>query len=187
VLGEEIGMNKVVHLSNHTLVRRASGRPFALKTIVDWTQSVWEEHLGYAPEVIELRKNWFAFNFLQPKHAKWVLGKNWSVNFSPLLLKPWSPLFDASREKLDKILVSVQLLALPLHFRTLDYFKAIGNVLGDFLEADLSFAKTKQRKIARILVNLNVREGLGEEIDLSWGSFTHTQLLDYENVPFRCR
>jgi len=54
------------------------------------------------------------------------------------------------------------------------------------LEADLSFEEKKQRKVARILVNLNVREGLGEEIDLSWGSFTHTQLLDYENVPVRC-
>jgi len=66
----------------------------------------------------------------------------------------------------------------------LDYFKAIENFLGEFLEADLSFEKTKQRKIVRILVNLNVREGLGEEIDLTWEGYTHTQLLDYENVPF---
>jgi len=88
---------------------------------------------------------------------------------------------------MDKILVWVCLPALPLQFWTLDYFKAIGNFLGEFLETDLSFEETKQRKVARILVNLNVREGLGEEIDLSWGSFTHSQILDYENVPFRCR
>jgi hypothetical protein len=69
-----------------------------------------------------------------------------------------------------KSLVWVRLPALPLQFWTLDYFKAIGNFLGEFLEADLSFEETKQRKVARILVNLNVREGLGEEIDLSWGS-----------------
>jgi hypothetical protein len=184
---EEIGMNKVVQLSNQTLVGRASGNFFSLKTIISWTQSVWEEHLGYALEVIELRRNWFSFNFLQPEHAKWVLGKNWSINFSPLLLKPWSPLFDANREKLDKIPIWVRLPALPLQFWSLDYFKAIENFLGDFLEADLSYEEIKQRKIARILVNLNVREGLGEEIDLTWGNYTHTQILDYENVPFRCR
>jgi len=68
----------------------------------------------------------------------------------------------------------------------LDYFKAIGNFLGEFLETDLSFEETKQRKVTRILVNLNVREGLGEEIDLSWGNFTHSQILDYGNIPFRC-
>ena len=47
--------------------------------------------------------------------------------------------------------------------------------------------KQKKRKVARILVNLNVREGLGEEIDFSWGNCTLSQILDYENVPFRCR
>jgi hypothetical protein len=69
----------------------------------------------------------------------------------------------------------------------LEHFKAIENFLGDFLDADLTFEETKQRKVARILVNLNVREGLGEEVDLRWGRYTHTQRLDYENVPFRCR
>jgi hypothetical protein len=63
----------------------------------------------------------------------------------------------------------------------------IGNFLEDFLEAAMTFEETKQRKVARILVNLNVREGIGEEVKLSWGSCTHTQSLDYENVPFRCR
>jgi hypothetical protein len=69
----------------------------------------------------------------------------------------------------------------------LEHFKLIGNFLGDFLDADMTFEETKQRKVARVLVSLNVREGLGEEVDLRWGSFTHTQKLDYENVPFRCR
>jgi len=87
---------------------------------------------------------------------------------------------------MDKIPVWVYLPALPLQFWTLDYFKSIGNFLGEFLEADLSFEETKQRKVARIIVNLNVKEGLGEEIDLRWGSFIHSIILDYENVPFRC-
>jgi hypothetical protein len=102
VLGEEVGMNLVVQLTNQTLVGRASDRSFALKTIIEWAHSVWKEHLGYVPEIIELNRNWFAFNFLQPEHAKWVLGKNWSVNNSPLFLNPWNPLFDASREKWTK-------------------------------------------------------------------------------------
>ena len=160
-------MNLVIQLENQTLVGRASGRSFALKIIIEWAHSAWKEHPGYVPEIIELNRNWFSFNFLQPDHAKWVMGKKWSVNNSPLFLKPWNPLFDASREKLDKIPVWVCLPAPSLQFWTLDYFKAIGNFLGEFLEAYLSFEETKQRKVARILINLNVREGLSEEIDLS--------------------
>jgi hypothetical protein len=33
----------------------------------------------------------------------------------------------------------------------------------------MTYEETKQRKVARILVNLNVSEGLGEEMDLTWG------------------
>jgi hypothetical protein len=75
VLGEDVGMNHVIQMENQTLVGRESGRTFALKSIIDWAHSAWKEHLGYAPEIIELNRNWFAFNFLQPDHAKWVLGK----------------------------------------------------------------------------------------------------------------
>jgi hypothetical protein len=119
--------------------------------MVDWMHSAWKEQLGYVPEIVELNRNWFAFTFLQPEHTKWALGKPWSVNNSPLLLKPWSPLFDASKERMDIILVWVRLPALPLHFWSLEHFKLIGNFLGDFLDADMTFEETKQRKVARVL------------------------------------
>jgi hypothetical protein len=93
VLGEEVGMNLVIQLENQTLVGRASDKSFALKTIIEWAHSAWKEHLGYVPEIIELNRNWFAFNFLQPDHAKWVLGKNWSVNNSHSFLKALEPSF----------------------------------------------------------------------------------------------
>jgi hypothetical protein len=109
-----------------------------------------------------------------------------SIRNSLLLLNPWSPLFDPSGEKMDKISVWVHFPALSLHFWSLEHFKEIGNFLVDFLEVDMTFEERKQRKMARILLNLNVREGIGEEIDLSWGIFIHSHTLDYENVPFRC-
>jgi hypothetical protein len=102
-------------------------------------------------------------------------------------LKPWIPLFDARRERLDKIPFWVRLSLFPLQFWSLEDFKAIENFLGGVLDADLTFEETKTRKVARILVILNFREELGEEVDLRWGRYTHTQKLDYENAPFRCR
>ena len=67
------------------------------------------------------------------------------------------------------------------------HFRRIGDILGTFLEADLSFVETKEKKVARILVNINLREGLAESINLDWGLVIIPQILDYENVPFRCR
>ena len=88
---------------------------------------------------------------------------------------------------MDVIPIWVRLPALPLHFWDLYHFRRIGDILGAFLEADLSYLETNEKKVARILVNLNLREGLAEYINMDWGSMIIPQLLDYENVPFRCR
>jgi hypothetical protein len=37
------------------------------------------------------------------------------------------------------------------------------------MEVDLSFIETRHRQVARIVVNINVREGLAEDINLVWG------------------
>ena len=50
----------------------------------------------------------------------------------------------------------------------------------------MSFKITKLHRVVRILVNINVREGLFEKIHLSWGNTFFKQRLDYENIPFRC-
>jgi len=168
-LGEEVEINQVSHMENQTIFGRVNGIIFAVKTIRDWILSTWNDELGYLPELVKLNRNWYAFTFQNSEHSKWVLSKAWSINNSLLLLKPWIPLFDARTKLLDKILIWVRLPTLPFHLWSFDYFKKIGNFLGDFLNADMTFEETKQRKVVRILVNLNVKEGLGEELDLNWG------------------
>lgn len=146
-----------------------------------------EKQLGYVPEVVNLKGGWFAFNFRMEDHLLWVLNRNWVVCNSPLLLKPWHPLFDASSERVDSVPLWVRLPGLPLQYWKLQHLREIGNILGKFLEADLSFLETNQRQVARILVNVNIRDGLAEDMQLIWGPFVYKQVLDYENVPFRRR
>lgn len=136
---------------------------------------------------VALCLNWFAFNFLSIEHALWVLNRNWSWDHCPVLLKPWHPMFNASRERLDIVPFWVRLPGIPLHYWSERHFRGIGNILGTYLEGDYSSHYTKQKKVARILVSLNVREGLVEDMKLSWGPYTFVQNLDYEYVPFRCR
>jgi len=149
--------------------------------------NVWKEHLGYIPNIVEMNMNWYAFTFQKSKNSKWELGKPWNINNSPLLLKPWSPLCYAITKRLDKNFVWVRLPALPFHIWTFEHFKSTENYICDFLDDDMPFEETKQTKLERILVNLNIREGLGEEVDLSWGSYTYNRRLNYENIPCRCR
>ena len=88
---------------------------------------------------------------------------------------------------MDVLPIWVRLPALPLHFWDMYRFKRIGDILGTFLEADLSFVETKVKKVARILVNINLREGLAESINLDWGPVIIPQILDYEkcSIPLQ--
>ena len=113
-----------------------------------------------------LSRGWFAINLAKEEDLRWIQNKSWHIDHSPVLLKPWHPLFDASKERVDVIPIWVRLLALPLRFWDLYHFRRIGDILGTFLEVDLSYLETNEKKVARILVNINLREGLAEYINL---------------------
>lgn len=102
------------------------------------------------------------------------------------MFKRWNTIFDAQREKVAEILVWVRLPELSPHFWTKEVFRAIGNTLGIFLEADMYFRETRDMILARTLVRLDPREGLAEEIHLQYQYYSYTQIIDYEQLPFRC-
>jgi hypothetical protein len=58
---------------------------------------------------------------------------------------------------------------------------------GEFLVADMGFVESGEMSVARILVLLNIREGLKEFLNLTDLGRTRVQILDYEGVPFHCR
>jgi hypothetical protein len=64
--------------------------------------------------------------------------------------------------------------------------EAIGNYLGKFLKADLSYLQMGRRTIVRALVGLQIYKGLAEKLPITSTSDTHIQLLDYEGIHFRC-
>ena len=90
-----------------------------------------------------LTKGWFAVTLEKEEDLRWIQNKSWHIDHSPVLLKPWSPMFDASKERLDVLPILVRLPTLPLHFWDMYHFRRIGDIIGSFLEADLSFCETK--------------------------------------------
>jgi hypothetical protein len=116
-----------------------------------------------------------------------ALNGVWSIDFDSLLLKIWSPMFDASKEKVDKLPLWVRLSGLPSKFWDIQSFREMGNVLGLYLAANMSFESTDQRYVARILVLIDIREGLAEDVKFVSRTMTFVQKLDYESVPFCCR
>jgi hypothetical protein len=64
--------------------------------------------------------------------------------------------------------------------------KAIGNALGKFISLDHSSLQNTSRKVGRILVEVDIHEGLPEIMDIEWRGRHTKQRLDYQGIPFRC-
>jgi len=185
VYGEDL-MDEVADISGRTVIGRVRGRRFGVSTLSEWVESNWAVKLGYSPTFMVLLRGWFAFQLKNAEDAQWVLLCNWSIDSNPMALKLWTPLFDPRRERFDVEAIWVRLPGLPKEFWSPSIFKDIGNSLGVFLEADMSFEVSGDMSLARILVKIDMREDLATEMKISTSNGTHVQTLDYEGVPFRC-
>jgi hypothetical protein len=63
---------------------------------------------------------------------------------------------------------------------------AMGSTLGHFIALDTSSLTDATRKMGKILVELDIHEGLHEVLDIEWTGHHHKQKLDYQSIPFRC-
>jgi hypothetical protein len=81
---------------------------------------------------LTLSKGWILFKFLKSEDAEWVLKKPWSIDSTPFLLKKWTPLFNASREKINVMSVWVQLLRTTTRIMDRAELQRIGERVGDF-------------------------------------------------------
>ena len=72
-------------------------------------------------------------------------------------------------ERYDLLPIWVKLLNLRFEFWSAEFFKLIGNTLGTFLEADLSFLDTGVCCLGKVLVLLDLRNGLAEDILIKKG------------------
>jgi hypothetical protein len=168
------------------LVGRLSYPYLANRPISDWVLLNWVPILGYAPEMLHLTKGWMGFIFQSLEDASLLLNIFWMLGRSSLMLKRWRVAFDPITEHFQHRHLWVLLPRLPIHFWTEGAMKAIGNALGRFISLDNSSLQNSSRKLGRILVEIDIHEGLPKILDIEWRGHHIKQRLDYQGIPFRC-
>jgi len=78
----------------------------------------------------------------------------------------------------------VGMSGLPSNTWNENIFKDFGNILGVFLKSDYSFKETKDMSMVRIMVSLDLCNGLYETVNIGIGVERH-QVLDCEGLPFK--
>jgi hypothetical protein len=136
--------------------------------------------------MLHLTNGWMGFIFKSPEDASLLLNKFWVLGKSTLMLKRWRVAFDPQTEHFQYRHLWVLLPGLPIHFWNEGALKAIGNALGKFISLDHSSLQNTSRKLGRILVEVDLHEGLPEVMDIEWRGRHIKQRLDYQGIPFRC-
>lgn len=87
---------------------------------------------------------------------------------------------------MDKEPIWIKFPRLPPHLLNQIIFRMIGDARGSYLDAYMSYKVTRDMMVARILVMLDIQEGLMGDIYLNMVVGDVIQVLDYEGVPFQC-
>ena len=75
---------------------------------------------------------------------------------------------------------------LPIVFWQAQVLEAIGNRLVNFVSLEENWETKLDRRCARILVEMDLRNRLYEELKIVMHGSTWRQKLDYWKIPFRC-
>jgi hypothetical protein len=173
-------------MADKTLVGKEYGLQFSEKTLKAWAASNWDVIFNPPQKISRSSRGWFMIVFSKKYQVTSVLQKSCFIDSSPIFLKLWSPTFDTANERLDSIPIWIRMSGLLPHLWNEKCLQAIGNHLGEFLSTYMGFIDSWEMAVARILILLNIREGLKEYLNLTDLERTRVQILDYEGVPFCC-
>jgi hypothetical protein len=169
-----------------SLVGRLSYKSLSNGSLEDWIKLHWVPLLGYTPEVLYLTKGWLGFICNSPEDASLLLSSFWVLGGSSLMLKRWRIAFNPDTEFFQFRHLWVLLPGLPLYLWNEGALRAIGDTLGRFISLDPKALSSPVRKMGRILVEVDIFNGLSESIVIDWRGRSFSQPLDYLGLPFRC-
>lgn len=87
---------------------------------------------------------------------------------------------------MDVALAWVRLPGFPMEFWNLVSFRDVGNALGEFIDADMSFLTTKKYVCRKNPSILKHQKRPQARFSMVWGQLVRKQRLDYEGIPFIC-
>lgn len=133
-----------------------------------------------------LNRGWLCFICRSLEDAEKILGGFWLCHNGSLMVKRWYIGFNPDKDFFQKRHIWVLLPRLPLQLWDREAFVAIGNELGHFLFVEENLIKQEDKRMGKLLVEIDVSNGLLETLDIDWrGNFFH-QKLGNLGIPFQC-
>ena len=142
---------------------------------------LWPNIGGYS--VIDLDNGYFLIKFRKEGDTDFVFTQGpWLVSGHYLIVQLWSPHFDSSNEKSDKIIVWIRLPGMPLHYYHKKIIRMLGHVTGKVIKIDYNMELATRGKFAHIAVEVSLGSPLISQFLLDG----RIQRIEYEVLPTIC-
>jgi len=152
VVGEDIKLDRVQHLSDCALVGRLENTKASFATMKDWTISYWRPILQYNPLFSTLVNGWYIFHFLNSEDREKIERRTWLIGHGSLVLQRWTVGFNPAYEQQHVRHLWVSLWGLPEQFWNRKLLVRLANTIGKFLFLDDSMFRSHEKRRALILV-----------------------------------
>ena len=136
-----------------------------------------------APRVIALVNDSFVFHFLSEEDRLAVEERFWVYSKGSMVLFWWSVDFDPRMAKLTKRHLWVILHRFPLFCWNIEGYRAIASSIGKFIHIEDSHLIVSDRKAPPVLVEMETKNELPEELEVVWEGGSSMKKLYYCHVP----
>lgn len=147
--------------------------------ILHWIRTAWKPYIQNTSRVLLSAKGWIVFKFLSKDNRQNIEICFWVLGMGSLVLTRWHSGFDPRKETLKKRHLWFILPGFPVQCWNLQGFMAVANTIGIFILIEDEQLMGFERNALRTLVDIDLGDGLPEELDVVWEVGTFIQPLDY--------
>lgn len=181
MFSKDIIKDEIAWLESNVLICRFMGPRITPKNIVAWAFHSWSSTGDYS-------LSFFPSGYFMVQFACGFNGNTGQF------MKPWQTGFIPTVEMPTSVPVWVQLHSPPSEYWKEIALEHIGNALGSYIGASEKTLEHKMFSYARVCVYMDLSSPLSAHISLQLDDLECTApsgwseaLVDYENLPFRCR
>lgn len=175
----------IEYYCNHVLICKFLGMRVSLAFLDNWIRKTWNPEGDF--DILMAANNFFMVDFSCASDRNRAFeGGPYFYNQVGLFIKPWHAGFNSAKELPSRVPVWVRLPRLPLECWRSDILQSIALLLGRPIGPSQQTLNKRIFSYARVCVEIDLSKPLPDSIDMTVGSCSWTQPLDYEMLPFRC-
>jgi hypothetical protein len=175
-----------LRLAENSLIGKFTGLWPSPKAMALWLEQNWKKTIKGQLSTTFCGKGFYVFLF-ENKADRDLIFRNglYFMGTRGMYLNKWTPDFSPENDIPSVVPVWVRLPFLPLHCWNDETIKNIGNALGRFI--DRAEPRDGLQSCARLCVEVDLEKGLPEAIQLILDGWSYIQMVDYEQLPFKCK